>query len=182
MSGYSWISGISIFCYLFLLLSFLSSKKTAGVIKSFEVLLVIMILWTGGSLGMRIQLWPGVNFWHHVSLLGMFLLPYGYYRFLLDFLDEKTGYVRPFLFALFFAVFVFNCFTGFFIPLPEVVTEGGQLKFLYHFNWQVGLLILPISFVLVELIRIIWRFCHGNRIALQQLSPVLCRITLCDPH
>ena len=60
MSGYSWISGISIFCYLFLLLSFLSSKKTAGVIKSFEVLLVIMILWTGGSAGMRLQFWPGV--------------------------------------------------------------------------------------------------------------------------
>lgn len=173
MSGYSWISGISIFCYLFLLLSFLSSKKTESVIKSFEVLLVIMILWTGGSLGMRLQLWPGVNFWHHVSLLGMFLLPYGYYRFLLDFLDERSSYMRPFLLGLFLAVFVFNCFTGFFIPLPEVVTEGVQLKFLYHFNWHVGLLILPIALVLVELILIIWRFCHGNRIALQQLTPVL---------
>ena len=83
MSGYSWISGISIFCYLFLLLSFLSSKKTAGVIKSFEVLLVIMILWTGGSAGMRLQFWPGVNFWHHVSLLGMMLLILGFFPTLL---------------------------------------------------------------------------------------------------
>ncbi|MBQ3615271.1 MAG: diguanylate cyclase, partial [Anaerotignum sp.] len=111
MSGYSWISGISIFCYLFLLLSFLSSKKPEGVIKSFEVLLVIMILWTGGSAGMRLQIWPGVNFWHHVSLLGMMLLPFGYYGFLLDFLDEKSGYMRPFLLVLFISVFIFNCFT-----------------------------------------------------------------------
>lgn len=173
MSGYSWISGISIFCYLFLLLSFLSSKKPEGVIKSFEVLLVIMILWTGGSAGMRLQIWPGVNFWHHVSLLGMMLLPFGYYGFLLDFLDEKSGYMRPFLLVLFISVFIFNCFTGFFIPLPEVVKEGTQLKFLYHYNWHVTLLILSIAFVLWQILLIIWRFCRGNNIALQQLKPVI---------
>ena len=172
MSGYSWISGISIFCYLFLLLSFLASKKKERVIKSFEILLVIMILWTGGSVGMRLQLWPSVNFWHHVSLLGMMMLAYGYYRFLLDFLDEKHNFMGPLLFFIFLGLFVFNCFTGFFIPLPEVVTDGGQLKFLYHFNWHVTLLIIPIGFVLAQMVGIIWRFCHGNRIALQQLTPV----------
>ena len=58
MSGYSWISGISIFCYLFLLVSFVSSKSKERVIHAFSYLLIIMILWTGGSVGMRIQLWP----------------------------------------------------------------------------------------------------------------------------
>ena len=106
MSGFSWISSISIFCYLFLLMSFLSSKKTEGVIKSFEILLVIMILWTGGSMGMRLQLWPGVNFWHHVSLMGIMLLPFGYYQFLLDFLDDTSRYMRPFL-LLFFSLLNF---------------------------------------------------------------------------
>ena len=173
MSGYSWISGISIFCYLFLLLSFLSSRKTERVIKSFEMLLVIMILWTGGSAGMRLQFWPGVNFWHHVSLLGMMLLPFGYYQFLLDFLDEKSGYMRPFLLVFFIAVFVFNCITNFFIPLPEVVSAGGQLKFLYHYDWRVLLLITGIAFVLWQILLIIWRFCRGNHIALQQLLPVI---------
>lgn len=173
MSGYSWISGISIFCYLFLLLSFLSSRKREGVIKSFEVLLIIFLLWTGGSAGMRLQLWPGVNFWHHVSLLGMMLLPFGYYGFLLDFLDEKSGYMRPFLLIVFIGVFIFNCFTGFFIPLPEVVTESGQLKFLYHYDWHVFLLILAIAFVLWQIFALIWRFCRGNHIAMQQLKPVI---------
>ena len=82
MSGYSWVSGISIFCYLFLLLSFVSSRKTERVIKSFEILLVIMILWTGGSVGMRLQIWPSPYVWHHVSLLGIMMLAYGYYQFL----------------------------------------------------------------------------------------------------
>ncbi len=173
MSGYSWISGVSIFCYLFLLLSFLSSGKKERVLRSFELLLVIMILWTGGSAGMRLEFWPGVNFWHHVSLLGMMLLPFGYYQFLQDFLDQKSSYMRPFLCVFFIAVFVFNCFTGYFIPLPEVVSEGGQLKFLYHYNWHVAVLILSIFVVVCQIVAMIWRFCRGNNIATQQLRPVL---------
>ena len=176
MSGYSWVSGISIFCYLFLLLSFLSYGKKERVLQSFELLLVIMILWTGGSTGMRLQFWPGVNFWHHVSLLGMMLLPFGYYQFLQDFLDQKSSYMRPFLCVFFIAVFVFNCFTGYFIPLPEVVTEGGHLKFLYHYNWHVAVLILSIFIVVCQIAAMIWRFCRGNNIAMQQLRPVLCGV------
>ena len=176
MSGYSWVSGISIFCYLFLLLSFLSYGKKERVLQSFELLLVIMILWTGGSMGMRLQFWPGVNFWHHVSLLGMMLLPFGYYQFLQDFLDQKSSYIRPFLCVFFIAVFVFNCFTGYFIPLPEVVTEGGHLKFLYHYNWHVAVLILSIFIVVCQIAAMIWRFCRGNNIAMQQLRPVLCGV------
>ena len=145
MSGYSWVSGISIFCYLFLLLSFLTSKKKEGVIKSFEVLLVIMILWTGGSAGMRLCFWPSVNFWHHVSLLGMMLLCYGYYQFMLEFLAEESKFMRPFMFVFFIILYVFNCITNFFIPLPEVVTEGGQLQFLYHYDWKILLLIGPVK-------------------------------------
>lgn len=174
MSGYSWISGISIFCYLFLLLSLISSKKTEGVIKSFEQLLVIMILWTGGSAGMRLQIWPSVNFWHHVSLLGMMFLAFGYYQFVKDFLDEKIGYARPILLTLFLVLFVFNVLTNFFIPLPEVVMQGSQIKFLYHYNWQVYLLITLIAAIVWQMLMTIWRYCRGNHIAFQQLLPVIC--------
>ena len=91
MSGYSWVAVISLFCYLFLLLTFLAAKKAKKMFRTFMALLVIMILWNGGSFGMRMQLWPAVNFWHHVSLLGMLLLCYGYYQFVQDFLNENTA-------------------------------------------------------------------------------------------
>ena len=173
MSGYSWISGISIFCYLFLLLSFVTSKNKEGVIRSFEILLVIMILWTGGSMGMRLQFWPSVNFWHHVSLLGMMLLCYGYYQFLLEFLDEESKFMRQFLAGISIALFIFNCITNFFIPLPEVVSEGGQMQFLYHYEWKVILLILPMLFILWQTFVVCFRFCRGNTIAYRQLIPVI---------
>ena len=178
MSGYSWVSGISIFCYLFLLLSFLSTRNIKGVIRSFVVLLAIMLLWTGGSVGMRLQFWPAVNFWHHVSLLGMMLLPFGYYHFMEEFLDEKNKYMGPFLFVFFIALFILNCFTGCFIPLPEVVGENDNLKFLYHYDWKIILLGIAVVFSLWQIYSIVRRFCRGNQIALQQLTPVICGVAV----
>ena len=49
MSGYSWISVLSLFCYLFLFLTFLVAEKSKKVIYTFMMLLVVMILWNGGS-------------------------------------------------------------------------------------------------------------------------------------
>ena len=48
MSGYSWISVISLFCYLFLFMTFLAVKKEQKVIYTFMALLVVLILWSGG--------------------------------------------------------------------------------------------------------------------------------------
>lgn len=175
MSGYSWISILSLFCYTFLFLTFLAAKKTKRVIYSFMVLLVIMILWNGGSLCMRLQLWPSVNLWHHVSLLGMLLLPVGYYIFLLDFLEEKQGW-RNFWLVFYLLLFGVNCLTGFFVPLPEVVIQGGSAQFLYHYRWPIYLLFFIVLLTVLQLILIIRRHCKGNRIALQQLSPVICGI------
>ena len=173
MSGYSWVSGISIFCYLFLLLSFVSSRKTERVIKSFEILLVIMILWTGGSVGMRLQIWPSPYVWHHVSLLGIMMLAYGYYQFLEAFLDEDGGYARHFMFILGLAIFLFNCFTGFFIPLPEVIGEGANVQFEYHYSWHIYLLLVYILIALIQILSLIARHCRGNSIAYRQLTPVM---------
>ena len=179
MSGYSWISGISIFCYLFLLVSFVSSKSRERIIRTFSFLLLVMILWNGGSVGMRIQLWPSVYFWHHVSLLGMFLLPYGYYQFMMDFLDQENNTMRRFMFVFFLLLFVINCFTGFFIPLPQVIQDGDRIQFLYHYGWPVYVLIA--CFVVLALLptfAVTWRCCRGNHIALQQIKPVLAGILI----
>ena len=178
MSGYSWVAVISLFCYLFLLLTFLAAKKAKKMFRTFMALLVIMILWNGGSFGMRIQLWPAVNFWHHVSLLGMMLLPVGYYHFVLDFLEEKSGNGRNFWFVFYLLMFGINCVTGFFVPLPEVLLENGKAQFLYHYNWHIYLLFFLVILTVAHLSFIIRRHCMGNRIAFQQLVPVICGILI----
>lgn len=173
MNGYSWVAVISLFCYLFLLVTFVTSEKSNKVIHTFIALLAIMILWNGGSFGMRMQLWPSVNFWHHVSLLGMMMLPVGYYHFVLDFLEEKSTGVRKFWTVFYLLIFVFNCITGFFVPLPEIIVDGGQAQFFYHYNWHIYLLLFFILLTLLQLGLIIRRHCRGNRIAFQQLLPII---------
>ena len=172
MSGYSWVSIISIFCYLFLFLSFASVKKREKVLGSFMMLLAVMILWNGGSFGMRAQLFNTVNFWHHVSLLGIFVLPYAYFGFLLSYFDKAKDFWRKFWLIFYLAVFVFNCITGFFIPLPEVVKVGNSFQFLYNYSWPIYLLFVVITVTFAQLISLIWRHCRGNRIALRQLKPI----------
>ena len=173
MSGYSWISITALFCYLFLLLTFLASKKKEKVIRSFILLMLIMILWAGGSFAMRMQLWPSVNFWHHVSVLGMMLVASGYYLFALDFLEEKNNRGKYFWIAFHCALFVFNCITCLFVPEPIVKITNGTAQFIYEYTWHIYILLLCILPCLGQLVLVINRHCKGNRIAFQQLLPII---------
>ena len=174
MTGYSWVPVTALFCYLFLFIAFFaSSKRSEKVIRAFLLLMLIMICWVGGSFSMRMQLWPSVNFWHHVSVLGMIMIPPGYFLFVTDFLEEKKAKGKYFWLLSHVAVFVINCITCWFIPEPEVVMVGSSTQFLYHYSWQIyllGLLMLP---CLLHVTFIVLRHRKGNRIAFQQLKPVL---------
>ena len=90
METYGYISIIAMLCYGFLLLMFLTAKKNK-IINSFLVVLTGLLFWTGGSAFMRAQFWPGYEFWYQVSLLGILLLPYAYYRFILAFGGVRNG-------------------------------------------------------------------------------------------
>ena len=178
MSGYSWIAVLSLFAYAFLFVTFLASENKKRVIHTFMFLLGIMILWNGGSCFMRMQLWPSVNFWHHVSLLGMFMLPVGYFHFLLDFLEDRNEAGRKLWTTFYLVVFAVNCITGFFVPLPEVVFQDGKTQFLYHYNWHIYVLLVFILLTLFQLGLIVVRYCRGNHLAFHQLKPVLWGIVI----
>lgn len=90
MGTYGYISIIAMLCYGFLLLMFLTAKKNK-IINSFLVVLLGLLFWTGGSAFMRAQFWPGCEFWYQISLLGILLLPYAYYRFILAFGGVRNG-------------------------------------------------------------------------------------------
>ena len=173
MSGYSWVSVTALLCYLFLLLTFLACKKKERVIKSFMLLMLIMIMWAGGSFAMRRQLWPSVNFWHHVSVYGMMLVASGYYLFTLSFLEEKSYKARYIWLIFHTALFIFNCFTGLFVPEPVVLTQNGSAQFIYNYTWHIYILLVCILPCLIQMIMVIRRHCKGNRIALQQLLPII---------
>ena len=95
MGTYGYISIIAMVCYAFMLLMFLAAKRNK-IVNSFLVVLTGLLLWTGGSAFMRAQLWPQYEFWYQVSLFGILLLPYAYYRFILAFGGQAGSRYKAF--------------------------------------------------------------------------------------
>ena len=173
MASYSWVSVTALFSYLFLLLAFMVARKTK-VIRSFMCLLVCMILAAGGSFLMRTRFWPSVNFWHYVSLLGIVMVPSVFFRFFLDFLEEKRGHGRLFWVVFFGAAYIVNLFTQWFIPTPEVRTDAlGNISFVYHYGWGVLILLAGAVCIVVQCTVLFVRYCKGDALILRQLRPVL---------
>ena len=178
MTGYSWISVTALFCYFFLFLTFLAARKTKKVIKTFMMLQVIMLLWSGGSFAMRSQFWPSVDFWHHVSLAGLFLMLPAYYAFILDFLEDKRTVSRHVWEVIFAAALALNYFTGFLISTPTVVQQGGETQFLYEFSWTTYLFLIPVILQLLQLVAVILRYCKGDIGIFFQLKPIILGMTI----
>ncbi|MDY3251089.1 MAG: diguanylate cyclase, partial [Candidatus Choladocola sp.] len=173
MASYSWVSVIALLGYLFLLIAFASAKKNK-VINSFIVLLLILIMWSGGSFLMRVQFWPSINFWHYVSIAGMMLLPYGFLRFFCDFLEEKRKYCRNFWLIFFSVCYVINLFTEFFIPTPQVhVSDAGTTVFVYTYPWPIYIIFGICVVILIQISYLFFRCCRGDILVFRQLRPVL---------
>lgn len=83
-------------------LALLASQKNR-LIFSFLILLVDMILWTGGSFAMRMCFGPSTSFWFDVSLIGLIFMPYVFYNFISEFIGKKDEkyVVSGYIFLLF---------------------------------------------------------------------------------
>ncbi len=131
MGTYGYISIIAMVCYGFMLLMFLTAKRNK-IVNSFLVVLVGLLFWAGGSAFMRVHLWPSYEFWYQVSLLGILLLPYAYYCFILAFGGVKKGLPGKIYLAVMLICFVVNIRHGVFLGCPNVVEKNGLPTFVYE--------------------------------------------------
>ena len=93
MYSFASISILALCCYTFLLAAFMAARKTP-IGNAFIMALISGVLWTGGSFCMRIQLFPGVNFWYQVSLTGMLLICFAFCWFLMEFTDHRNVFLK----------------------------------------------------------------------------------------
>ena len=128
MGTYGYISIIAMVCYGFMLLMFLTAKRNK-IVNSFLVVLVGLLFWAGGSAFMRVHLWPSYEFWYQVSLLGILLLPYAYYCFILAFGGVKKSLPGKIYLAVMLICFVVNIRHGVFLGCPNVVVTSHQAFF-----------------------------------------------------
>ena len=172
MGTYGYISIIAMLCYGFMLLMFLTAKRNK-IINSFLVVLTGLLFWTGGSAFMRAQLWPGCEFWYQVSLLGILLLPYAYYRFILAFGGEKSGIAGRIYFVVMLTCFWLNAQFGVFLEAPKMVEKNGAAAFVYEIKPAIIVFFIPSAIFLIHLLTVIVRICKNNPTMKVQYEPVM---------
>lgn len=132
-------------CYLFFSACFINVPGDEPVVRYLRIILTSLLCWTGGSILMRLQISPGMEFWYHFSMIGLFLIPIGIYGFLfcvLEITDKKR--LLGFYTVLSVAIFLLNAFTDWVLPPPTVERlSDGSISYLYTnqkgiWLWMVG--------------------------------------------
>ena len=89
---YLYLNVIALSCFSLMFVTFLATKKTKEI-WAFLAVLLDCILWSGGSVLMRLQLWPGLNFWYTVSLVALFSMELVFYFFAHAFSHQKGKFL-----------------------------------------------------------------------------------------
>lgn len=173
MTGsYAFISIIALICYLFLFLTFIAAKRTR-IINEFMLILITMILWTGGSFLMRAQLFHSVKAWYDVSILGLTLCPYVSLLFAVDFANIESGIWRRIWLILAVAANAFNILTGALLAAPEaVLAADGSVAFLYETTWRVIFLYGVTFGASVHMFFLLWRHGKKDEMLKRQMMPI----------
>ena len=177
MGTYRYISIIAVFFYAFMILTFLAAKKNK-LVNSFLTVLLSLILWTGGSVFMRMELWPSYTVWYQVSLCGVLLLPYSYNQFVVAFAGKKEHMVGPLYLIVMLPCFLVNVFTGIFLKSPQLVVAGENRSFVYEMDWKVAVFFAMAGLMMLKMLFNIFQICRENRTMRKQFEPVVLSIVI----
>ena len=171
-SGYAFISIIALISYLFLFLTFFAAKRTK-IINEFMLILISMILWTGGSFFMRAMFFPGVKVWYDVSVLGLTICPAISLLFAVDFANIEIGIMRKVWLILAVVANLVNIVTSSLLAPPEVVTMAdGSIKFLYETTWKVIFLYGVTFSASVHMFWLLWKHGKKDELLRRQMLPI----------
>ncbi|MEG1931872.1 MAG: histidine kinase N-terminal 7TM domain-containing protein, partial [Pygmaiobacter sp.] len=173
---YVFVPLASLLCNVFLFLSCVSAKKTR-VIYAFMELLTVFMAWTGGSLFMRLQLYPDALFWYEVSIFGIFLVPYAVYNFIYYFCDSRGTFVKRIVLACWIAITGLNLMHVF-IKDPRVLVENGEHTFTFTVSW---IIVFPIVLAVLTFAmawRVVYKSVKEDHISIDHLRPLLIGVAI----
>lgn len=131
MHGFAFVPLTALFIYLFEFCTLAVAKKNALVTR-FLIMLVFLIVWSGGSALMRLQFFGLVSPWFHMSLVGIWFACLTLDELLACFAGKHITLPEKVLGAVLMVFMVVNVATEWFLAPPQLV-EGadGALSFVY---------------------------------------------------
>ena len=133
------INVMALCCYTVMFIAFVAARKSAEI-WVFMMVLLDCIFWSGGSILMRLQMWPGMDFWYDVSLVALFSMELLFYWFVHTFSRQKEHLTL--LLCLIGTVAILpGTVSGYFLAPPTpVLLDDGSTVFRYSTDWHI---ILP---------------------------------------
>lgn len=133
---YLFINITALCCFSLMFVTMLATKKTPEI-WVFLAVLLDCILWSGGSILMRMQMWPGLKFWYAVSLVALFSMELLFYLFVHTFARRRGKFLLT-LFAVWTLAILPGTISGFYLSPPTpVVKPDGSTVFTYALNWHI---------------------------------------------
>lgn len=156
---YLYINITAFSCFALMFVTFLATKKTPEI-WAFLAVLLDCILWAGGSILMRLQMWPGLEFWYKVSLVSLFIMELLFYFFVHTFAHRKGRFLLS-LFTVLTVAILPGTISGFYLAPPTpVVNPDGSTVFTYSLNWHIVIpcivfvaIIFATAVMLVQVVR-----------------------------
>lgn len=132
MDIYSFFPTTALGCYLIIMFTILSVRATV-LKKIFLSVLSVYIMWTLGSVCMRLGTWPSLDFWFHVSLSGIFLIPMGTLFFMEMYMYGKVRKTSKIIMVVDIVAYLINLVTGgWMVPPPIEVQTAKGIQFVYE--------------------------------------------------
>lgn len=167
MTRFAIVPIIALILYLFMFISLIVVKKN-DMINQFIKLLLNMIAWTSGSFFMRLDAFPGSDFWFQFSLIGILLFVPSLSCFIKKYLNLEKSSFQELITGIIIVLWAMNCFVPFFIESPKLIAG----HYVYHFSWPILFMFLVI---ITSLCHLIYRIYLGRKkhiIDLKQLFPI----------
>lgn len=170
---FGYISSLALLCYVFLLMVFINAERNK-IVKSFLLILVSMIMWTGGSFLMRLLFWPSYVFWYHVSLGGILLVAYSYFNFIAAFTDQKVKGISRLYLLILLSCFIINIPNGVLLKWPSLVSENGLTKMVYDdITFGVAILFGITGIIIGHMLWLLVKAYRRNTRLKKQVTPII---------
>ncbi len=175
---FGYLSSIAVLSYLFMLMIFINAEKNK-ITNSFLLVLLSMVFWTGGSLMMRLQVFPTYVFWYHMSFGGILLMLFSYYRFILAFLGLSNKVSSRIFFILLLGCFLINIPNGIILKWPIIADMGGRSVMVYdQFSPFIAMLIVISVVMIMQMIQMLFLASKSNHIVRKQAIPIVIGILI----
>ncbi len=151
--SFIYINIAAFLCFTLMFVAFFAAERSREM-RAWLVLLGDMVLWSGGSVFMRLNVFPSYEFWYYVSLLALFSIAFLVYNYVYQFANEKNGLVRVIWFVGTIVILIVSA-TGYFLAPPAVSTgSDGMTVFTYSMDWRIGIPLVFLLFIVGSIIKL----------------------------